>query len=239
MCCACWRLSEVGTRDAEDHARARQATPGVYQKHAARWNTLRSADVGECVWVERFLSHIPPGGRVLDLGCGTGWPVSERVIAAGFEVVGLDSSPGMIAVARRNFPEAEWVVADIRDLPELGRFDGVMSWDGWFHLSVEEQRAALPRVAEMVKPGGALMLTVGPEEGEVLGYIDGDAVYHASLSPGEYVATLRRCGFGMVEHLRFVEREARGRYVLMAWEKSGRGCTSSTFWGEVAGREAD
>ena len=132
----------------------------------------------------------------------------------GFAVTGVDVAPGMISHARAAHPGAEWVVADMRELPEIGRFDGVLSWDGSFHLSREEQRLALPRFAELVRPGGALMLTVGPEDGEVTGTVGEETVYHASLSREAYVELLAPM-FARVEHEAF-DGDAEGRCILMA-----------------------
>src|SRR5438309_1597161 len=65
-----------------------------------------------------------PGRHALDLACGTGkstFPLAER----GYSVRACDISEGMIAEARRKHPGLAdaFSVADMRDLPNLGRFD--------------------------------------------------------------------------------------------------------------------
>ena len=81
------------------------------------------------------------------------------------------------------------------DLPD--RFDGILGWDSFFHLTRDEQRSVLPRLARHLKPHGALMLTIGPEDGEVTGRVGGEPVYHASLSPDAYQAILERLGLSL------------------------------------------
>ena len=54
-------------------------------------------------------------GRVIDLGCGSGI-LAQRVHAAGFEVVGVDTSPAMIALARKREPGARFTAASFVDL---------------------------------------------------------------------------------------------------------------------------
>ncbi len=49
------------------------------------------------------------GGLVIDLGCGSGI-LSETVAAAGFDVLGIDLSPALLAVARRRVPNGRFVV---------------------------------------------------------------------------------------------------------------------------------
>ena len=88
---------------------------------------------------------------------------------------------------------------------DLGKaFDGVIGWDSFFHLTPDEQRATLARLAAHLKPGGALMLTVGPDAGEVAGHVGDDPVYHSSLSSEEYGAAL--AGFGL-RILHFVRQD--------------------------------
>src|SRR5260370_6547755 len=61
----------------------------------------------------RYLKFlIPEGGRVLELGCGTGSPLAALIPSFG---VGVDFSPGMIAQARQAHPDLTFLVGDIED----------------------------------------------------------------------------------------------------------------------------
>ena len=124
----------------------------------------------------------------------------------------------MIAHAEAKFPHGDWRVGDIRDLSNIERFDGVLSWDGFFHLTRAEQRSALPHIASRVKTGGALMLTVGWGDGEVTGTIAGETVYHASLSGDAYKAILRKAGFDHVTVKPGGENQT-GRWIVLAYDK--------------------
>lgn len=196
-------------------AAIRASTQGVYQRKAAHYARDRSQALSEKPWLDRFLAALPDRPSLLDLGCGTGQPVAAYLSAKGARVTGIDYAPAMVERARASLPEGDWYVADMRDLPDVGVFDGVYSWDGFFHLSPDEQRASLPAIAACVAPGGTLMLTVGPDEGEVTGWIAGEAVYHGSLSPDEYAAILSGCGFDTVSDTPEA-MDLRGRHVLFA-----------------------
>lgn len=167
----------------------------LYERHAQAWDRDRGRSLQERPWLDRFLSHVRPGGTVLDVGCGMGEPLARYLIDRGFSVVGLDASPTMIERCRTRFPDSEWVVADMREL-ELGRrFDGILAWDSFFHLAMNDQRGMFPRFASHAREGAPLMFTSGPREGEAIGSYCEEPLYHASLSPSEYEQLLATNGF--------------------------------------------
>jgi SAM-dependent methyltransferase len=167
----------------------------LYERHAHAYDHNRGRTLRERAWLDRFLSRAHPGGTILDLGCGMGEPIGRYLIECGFAVVGVDASPSMIERCRGRFPESEWLVADMRQV-ELGRrFDGILAWDSFFHLGMDDQRAMFPRFASYAKVGAPLMFTSGPEEGEAIGSYHEEPLYHASLGPAEYEKLLARNGF--------------------------------------------
>jgi 2-polyprenyl-3-methyl-5-hydroxy-6-metoxy-1,4-benzoquinol methylase len=110
--------------------------------------------------LDLFQRHLPPGGTVLDLGCGPGW-TSLFLARAGFDVTGLDISERMIGIARqradREGASAAFVVADMESF-DLGgrRFDGVLLFDALHHCPgyAEVLRGAYRHL----KAGGYLLL---------------------------------------------------------------------------------
>ena len=185
----------------------------VYQQNAQGWHKQRAADLGERAWLDQLA--LPAESRVLDLGCGSGKPLADYFLAQGATLIGVDFAPAMIELARQHYPDADWIVADMTALPDLGVFDAIVSWDGFFHLSPDQQRASLPSILAMVKPQGRLLLTVGPGAGEVDGRVEGEQVYHASLSIEEYRSFLEQAGARLVtfcpEH-----EQTHGRSILLA-----------------------
>ncbi len=180
---------------ADDLARARADTRAIYERQADGWDRHRPKGLHEQAWFNRFLASVRPGGAVLDLGCGAGDPLGGYIIDRGYRLTGLDYSAPMLELARARYPDAEWIQGDMRRLSFETGFDGVVSWDGSFHLSRDEQRQLLSEVASLLNPGGALMLTIGASDGEVLGVVEGEYVYHASLAPEEYGSRLTEVGF--------------------------------------------
>ena len=77
----------------------------LYERRALDWvgDRARQTAFIEKAWMDRFGIFVPRGGTVLDLGCGPGKPMAAYLLAQGFDVFGLDSSPTMVALARANF----------------------------------------------------------------------------------------------------------------------------------------
>jgi ubiquinone/menaquinone biosynthesis C-methylase UbiE len=167
---------------------------GVYERQATTWDIQRSRALFERGWLDRLLAFTRPGNTILDIGCGTGDPIARYVIDKGRNVCGVDFAASMLEIARTRFPNARWMLADMRDLDLGETFGAVIAWDSFFHLSADEQRQVLPRLAAHVSPGGAMLVTAGPKEGEAWGEVGGEPVFHASLSIEEYTRILASAG---------------------------------------------
>ena len=112
---------------------------GSYRRHARAWAADRGNTLTESAWLDRFPALLPPGGAVLDIGCGSGEPIGRHLVGRSHPVTGVDSSPEMIAICKDRFPGGDWRVADMRAL-RLGRaFGGLLAWDSFFHLRPEDQ----------------------------------------------------------------------------------------------------
>jgi SAM-dependent methyltransferase len=110
-------------------------------------------------WGRETLAHARRHGlrgeRLLDLACGTGMSFMP-FLTRGFDVTGCDFSTAMLAEAARRAPAARLVHADVRALPELGRFDLVTSFDDALNylLSEEELGAAFEGMERSLARGG-------------------------------------------------------------------------------------
>lgn len=162
-------------------------------RHSFVWKN--SADLADMLDAQ-------PGERILDLGCGTGH-LTDRIAASGAHVVGIDSSPSMIAMARQNFPKLRFHVADAREFQFEVPFDAVFS-NAALHW-VREAPRAVECMARALKPGGRLILEMGEKRNVALiragieavlreaGFAAKHAWYFPSL--GEYAALLEGFGF--------------------------------------------
>ena len=173
----------------------------LYERHAHDFDRDRNRSLQEKRWLDRFLGHVRPSGTVLDIGCGMAEPMAQYVLAAGFHVVGIDSSPSLIEMCRRRFSDSEWFVKDMRQLALGRRFDGLLAWDSFFHLNSDDQRAMFQCFAAHALPGAPLMFTSGPVHGEAIGSYCGEPLYHSSLDPTEYRQLLSTNGFSTLAYV--------------------------------------
>ena len=174
-------------------------TQALYTKHGKQFDLERTKVLFEKVWLDRFLELLPPEGTILDVGCGSGEPIAKYLIEQDFKVTGIDFSQTMIDIVQKRFPDHHWIVADMRQFDLQNQFDGLIGWHSFFHLTPDEQRAALACFEKHLKSGGIMMLTVGPHEGEVVGQVCGDPVYHSSLSFDNYEQALKNLRMKVVK----------------------------------------
>jgi SAM-dependent methyltransferase len=97
---------------------------------------------------------------VLDIGCGTGIPVTKILLDEGLTAYALDASPTMIEAFRQNFPNVPVACEPVERSPFFNRsFDGIIAVGLIFLLSEETQRALIPKMAAALNPGGRLLFT--------------------------------------------------------------------------------
>ena len=138
--------------------RAYEAIAPVYDDFTAHHNYE--------LWLGELLPELTRHGlrghRLLDVGCGTGksfLPMLER----GWEVTACDLSPSMLELARAKAGDtAQLTVADMRELPEFGKFDLVWALDDAVNylLSTKELGSALRGMRANLAPDGLLMFDV-------------------------------------------------------------------------------
>jgi trans-aconitate methyltransferase len=128
---------------------------------AQEWNALRYAenarfvpDLGQAVF---DLLNPQPGERILDLGCGDG-ALTEKLVAAGANVVGVDNSADMVKAARQRGLDAR--VEDGFSLDFNPEFDAVFS-NAAMHWMKRDPDAVIAGVHRALKPGGRFAAEMG------------------------------------------------------------------------------
>lgn len=187
----------------------------AYAVEAARWARERTQSLWERPALEACVARRGHSLHVLDLGCGSGQPIAQWFVDRGDRVWGVDGAPQMIAEMATRVPKATGIVADMRGLALRRRFDIILGFNSFFHLSPDDQRAMFPVFTRHASAGARLLFTTGPAESERVGRVGDSPVYHASLAPQEYRSLLADAGF-KVMWFRPEDEELKGHSVWLA-----------------------
>lgn len=123
------------------------------------WNWESPA--GKLRWARRvkmLSSHLEPGMRVLELGCGTGY-FTRELARLGADVIAVDVSPELLEIAKANcsMPNVRYEIQDASALSYSSAvFDSVVGSSVLHHLEIKE---ALQEIYRVLKPGGAVYFT--------------------------------------------------------------------------------
>ncbi len=138
----------------------------VYVRQAAEsqyWDEHWEANPRQ-LRVDKFVQketskYLPPGSKVLEGGCGLG----EKVYSlkdAGFDAIGIDFAEKTVSHIKKNYPDLNVLVGDVRNLPI-----GNQTLDGYWSLGVIEHfydgyDQIAQEMLRTIVPGGYLFLTV-------------------------------------------------------------------------------
>jgi len=169
-----------------------------------------------------MLGLMPAGGRLLDMGCGTGW-TSVLFAKKGYDVVGQDLVPEAIEAGRQlqrehGLENLDFVVGDYESLDFENAFDVVVFFD-CLHHAVDEV-GALRSAWRALKPGG-ICITSEPGRGHARRSAAVMAQYGVTerdMHPAKIIRAAKKVGFtGFATHphaqylyIALYRREARG-----------------------------
>jgi SAM-dependent methyltransferase len=176
-----------------------------------------------------FMLLPPPPARVLDLGCGTGW-TSTFLAKRGYQVVGQDIAPDMIAIAEQNkardaLDQLQFLVSDYESLGFSDEFDAALFYDCLHHA--EDPSAALTSVYRALKPGG-ILITLEPGRGHskhehTRKAVAAFGVTELDMPPSLIVRLARRIGFRqarihpMPKTLAIVQYQLKDPFAVAGW----------------------
>lgn len=133
----------------------------VEYEHAYRNNPFKKACTNKAI------SLLRPGDRVLDVGCGTGVPVSQILADADMEVHGFDIAPKMVEYASRRVPKGKFVASDMLEYQPEGQFAGIFIIYSHLQLDYLSFHTATFKLAKALKPGGILVIGQSPTDTRV------------------------------------------------------------------------
>lgn len=110
--------------------------------------------------VRNLAQQLDAGSTVLDVGCGTGIPMTKILIEAGLVVSAVDASPAMVSAFQHNFPGVPIACEAAEESTFFGQyFDAILAWGLIFLMPEDAQIKLIPKLALALKPGGKLLFT--------------------------------------------------------------------------------
>ena len=171
-----------------------------YDQIADWYVATRKDDIGP-VEVSNFSAPLKPQAKVLDLGSGSGIPVTKVLADRGFQVFAVDSSQALVQKFRANFPEIPIQCADILGFDYFNQtFDAIVAWGVLFHLTATQQDQVFARVSEVLNTKGRFLFTSGSREGTTISEMNGITFHYHSLKPDQYQKLLKNRGLTLVRH---------------------------------------
>jgi SAM-dependent methyltransferase len=137
-------------------------TLGFYATEAELY-AGRARELG-AVRLQRFAGLVPPGGQVLELGCGGGQD-SEALLAFGLDVTATDGSPELAAQATQRLGRPVFVLL-FEDLAAQAAYDGVWANACLLHVPRPALAGIVARVRRALRPGGAFYASFKAGEAE-------------------------------------------------------------------------
>lgn len=175
------------------------STIDYYDRNADEY-IARTADIAFDEIYSRFLKYIPAGGRIMDLGCGSGRDV-KWFCEHGYEAYGLDASKKLVSKASDAY-DVPVFIGLIEEWTTSTLFDGVWCSASLMHLDDIALEKFFTNLKYILKPGGALFMSVktGIETG-----IDEHGRYLRDFTEGDVHEIITRHGEFELRELWYTE----------------------------------
>lgn len=191
-----------------------------YDEICPQWDEYRKkTSVNKCI--ADFSRRLKPNSSILDVGCGTGYPIDFFLSERGFRITGIDSSSKMIEkAASLKLKNTEYHVAELFGFRTEEKFDAIIAFDCLWHICHDNQKYIYGTIASLIKKGGYFIFTHGKKDGEIYGEMMGQTFYYSALDAEEVKKILIYEGFEIISFTEnYKERTTGDRELLVEARK--------------------
>ena len=183
----------------------------VYDKIFDWYVSARSPEAGGEV-IRKFTQNLLPGAKILDIGCGYGFPIANTLYQLGFKPYGIDSSIKMVTRFKEDLPDVPVQCSDVLDSDFFNiLFDAVIAYGFIVHLPQDQQTKVIEKVSEHLKCEGYFLFNSGDEDGEKMTPPEcngGERFMTYSMSCSNYERTLNENSMILKDH--YIEKDFGG-----------------------------
>lgn len=177
-----------------------------YDKVAGNYGTwtLRHERADRQKYTDLLLKHLTAGSSLLELGCGPGDPTT-RLLSGHYNVTANDISASCLDLARKNAPNAKFVLGDMTELEfPQSSFDGVVAYYAFHHIPRERYAPLMNRISGWLRPGGYFMAAFYPYDvAEVVTENwHGAPMYWSSFDGDQTLGLIKAAGLEIAEQSR-------------------------------------
>ena len=190
-----------------------------YDLIAQGFAKMRDSFNTEKKYLDEIIQYLPKKSHILDVGCGSGFPIASYFIEQGFQVTGIDGSQALLDIAKSKCPKMRGLHGDVRTIVLDETFDAIVEWWCLFHIPKLDHEKMIHRFSKWLKPGGILEFTSGDSEYEAANStMLNQELHFYSLNPEEYVRYLVKYGFEILlkesdqeHHLVWIARKIKDK----------------------------
>jgi len=166
-----------------------------YNHIVSQWDCYRrKRGINKCI--AEFCRLLPRKGKILDAGCGTGYPIAQYLSSEGFTVVGIDISENMIMQAEKlQLKNASFFREEFLSYDSTEKFDGIIAFDSLWHIEEEKQACIYKKAAQLLGENGYFVFTHGITKGTVTGEMFSHKFVYSALDKDEVKMLLYQNGF--------------------------------------------
>lgn len=173
-----------------------------YDDLAETYAEERSETGRDVTILAEFLDSLSDPERILDAGCGGGRPVLQQLDRRA-TAIGLDVSHGQLRLADETVPTAPLLQGEMTRLPLRDEtVDAITAYHSIIHVPLEEHQSTIDEFGRVLRPGGQVLLTEGPEawSGTNPDWLDSGVEMQWNIAGAETTRNqLRNAGFTVID----------------------------------------
>lgn len=202
----------------------KQIVKAGYNRIASEYESSRRDNSEDVRLLSALVERLPRNASMLDAGCGSGYPVTQ-FLAQHFQVIGIDLALKQIQLAKNRSLGAEFVCADITNLPiRENSFDAVCSYYAIIHIPRGEHQKALENFLNILKPGGLALLCMGAGDlPEDTSRYHGTSMFWSHFGRDTNLEMMKSTGFHILWSKTIVDStDPRSLHLFVLAQKKGR-----------------